>query len=239
MPAAHLSNLNNHGYFITPPLCPTAVLEHMKRVLEFPRIHRYNAFLMKDGETYGIRHAFSFFPDLKPLLKPAGLVSLMQEILGSDARIVRSIFFDKTQAANWSVPIHQDTTIAVKEKHDSEGFRTWTVKAGTPHVQPPEQFLKNMVTLRLHLDDADAENGALRVLPGSHKNGRMKMADILKRREETEPVLCPVPAGGVMVMRPLLLHESAAGPNPSRRRVLHLECSADTLPFPLEWYEAA
>lgn len=239
MLAARLSNLNEDGFFITPPLVPPDVLEEMKRILENPRIHRGNAFLMKDGDTYGIRHALKIFPDLKALLKPAGLVTLMQDILGPGARIVRSIFFDKTQAANWYVPIHQDTTIAVNERHETEGFRTWTVKAGIPHVQPPEKILRKMVTLRLHLDDAGMENGALRVLPGSHNNGRMKIADIVKLREQNNPVLCPVPAGGIMAMRPLLLHESGAGPNPARRRVLHLECSADSLPPPLEWAEAA
>lgn len=239
MAKSDLSNLSVDGYFITPPLCPPDVLEEIRRVLETPRIDQNHAVLMKGGDTFGIRHALKIFPGLKPLLKPAGILNLMRQILGKNTRIVRSIVFDKTQAANWNVAVHQDTTIAVKEKYETEGFSAWTMKAGIPHVQPPESLLQNMVTLRLHLDDAGAENGALRVLPGSHRNGRMKTTDIVKLRSETEPVLCPVSAGGVMAMRPLLLHESGAGPNPARRRVLHLECSADTLPFPLDWAEAA
>ncbi|MCB1592660.1 MAG: phytanoyl-CoA dioxygenase family protein [Alphaproteobacteria bacterium] len=236
---SNLSALNKDGYFIAPPLCPPDVLEEMKNILGTPPGDPNNAILTKNGETFGIRHALNLFPGIKPLLGPAGITSLMQKILGKNARIVRSIFFDKTPAANWNVAIHQDTTVAAKEKHEIEGFTTWTLKAGIPHVQPPEQFLQNMVTLRLHLDETTADNGALRVLPGSHNKGRMKMADILTLRQENTPVLCPVQAGGVMAMRPLLLHESGAGPNPARRRVLHLECSADKLPKPLEWYETA
>ena len=44
-------------------------------------------------------------------------------------------------------------------------FGPWSTKDGTPHVQPPVELLQQMVTVRLHLDDCDEANGALRVLP--------------------------------------------------------------------------
>jgi ectoine hydroxylase-related dioxygenase (phytanoyl-CoA dioxygenase family) len=81
---------------------------------------------------------------------------------------VRAIFFDKSSGSNWLVPWHQDLTIAVASKCEAPGFGPWSVKDGIPHVQPPDELLKQMIALRLHLDDCDASNGALRVIPGSH-----------------------------------------------------------------------
>ena len=39
------------------------------------------------------------------------------------------------------------------------------------------------------------------------------------------------------IMRPLLLHASASGTGPGRRRVIHLEYAAEDLPGGLEWYQ--
>jgi ectoine hydroxylase-related dioxygenase (phytanoyl-CoA dioxygenase family) len=95
--------------------------------------------------------------------------------------------------------------------------------------------LEQVIALRLHLDDTPAENGALRVLPGTHKLGRLSNRKIALLRRETQEVVCAVPAGGAMLMSPLLLHASSASDAPSRRRVLHVEFSAALLPGGLKW----
>lgn len=91
---------------------------------------------------------------------------------------VRGIYFDKSPAANWLVPWHQDLTLALRERREVSGFGPWSVKDGIPHVQPPVALLEKMITLRLHLDDTDETNGALRVVPGSHVHGRLTAAEI-------------------------------------------------------------
>jgi ectoine hydroxylase-related dioxygenase (phytanoyl-CoA dioxygenase family) len=98
-----------------------------------------------------------------------------------------------------------------------------------------------MVTIRLHLDDCGPASGPLRVLPGSHAAGKLDPAAIATwtARAHTHAVDCLVPAGGVVVMRPLLLHASASGTGPGRRRVIHLEYTAESLPSGLEWYQTA
>ncbi len=48
---------------------------------------------------------------------------------------------------------------------------------------------------------------------------------------------CLVPKGGVVMMRPLLLHASSAATEPTRRRVIHLEYAAEPLPEGVEWFE--
>ena len=132
---------------------------------------------------------------------------------------------------------HQDLSIAVRKREELEGYGPWSVKVDIPHVQPPASVLESMVTLRIHLDDADEANGALLVIPGSHKLGRIPEEDIPDRVKNGRTDICRVKAGDVMLMRPLLLHSSRRSHNPTHRRVIHIEYTNYNLPSPLEWYE--
>jgi hypothetical protein len=162
---------------------------------------------------------------------------LVSEDFGDGFFPVRAIYFDKRPEANWAVVWHQDLTIAVKEKREVEGFGAWSVKDGAAHVQAPVAILERMVTVRVHLDDADEENGALRVIPGSHRNGKLTSIEIEEIRRQRAEVICAVERGGVMVMRPLLLHASSKSMSARRRRVLHIEYAKEALPGGLEWAE--
>ena len=102
-------------------------------------------------------------------------------------------------------------------------------------VQPPAAVLENTVTIRLHLDDCDATNGALKVVPGSHRGGVVP-AEAIAARTATATI-CAVPAGGAMLMKPLLLHASGRSASSRPRRVVHLEFSAAELPSGLAWRE--
>ena len=160
---------------------------------------------------------------------------LIEPDLGPGAFPVRGILFDKTPAANWKVAWHQDRSIAVRERREVAGYGPWSVKDGVPHVQPPVGVLAGMLTLRLHLDDCDLDNGPLRVVPGSHRDGILSDAAIATAVTAGTVVNCCLPAGGVLLMRPLLLHASSAAMQPRHRRVIHVEFSADQLPEELSW----
>jgi hypothetical protein len=101
------------------------------------------------------------------------LVDLVRPHLPAEPVPVRGIYFDKRPETNWLVAWHQDLTLALKERVEVPGFGPWSLKEGVPHVQPPVGMLEQMLSVRLHLDDADATNGALRVLPGTHRLGRL------------------------------------------------------------------
>ncbi|MEO6391908.1 MAG: phytanoyl-CoA dioxygenase family protein [Pyrinomonadaceae bacterium] len=189
----------------------------------------------RGGSAYGVRDLLAAIPRLAYLADHLGVRRVVRAITGDGARVVRSIFFDKTPDANWRVAWHQDLTIAAREKLQIEGFTAWSVKAGVPHVQPPTRVLENILTVRIHLDDTDASNGALKVIPGSHCYGRLDESSMRALIDSAEPTICNVARGGVLLMRPLLLHASSAGTNPAHRRVIHLEFSAQSLPGGLEW----
>lgn len=161
---------------------------------------------------------------------------VIEPILGERAFIVRSLLFDKTPEANWDVPWHQDTTIAVEEKQETVGFGPWSVKDGVPHVRPPAAVLENMLTIRISLDDGGESNGPLLVAPGTHLDGirsNEKTASF-----ESTSVACVTEPGGAVLMRPLLFHASRRALHPAHRRVLHLEFAGKELPPPLRWARA-
>jgi ectoine hydroxylase-related dioxygenase (phytanoyl-CoA dioxygenase family) len=174
-------------------------------------------------------------PDVRTLAHSEELRTLVEPILGPRWRPVRGIYFDKTLSANWKVPWHQDLTIAVHETREAEGFGPWSTKAGVPHVRPPVAILEQMLAVRIALDDNDETNGPLRVLPGTHRFGRLQPADIASLRSEIPEVSCCVPAGAALLMRPLLLHASSPMTSGKRRRVIHIEYAGCDLPGGLEW----
>lgn len=178
-------------------------------------------------------------PAVRAFARCEVMMKLVTAHLGPDAQPVRAIFFDKTPASNWLVPWHQDLTIAVSSKVETPGFGPWSVKNGIPHVQPPVALLAQMITVRLHLDDCDASNGALRVLPGSHQGGRLDPDQISAARAAAKEVLCEAAAGDALLMRPLLLHASSKSVTDRRRRVLHIEYCSGRLPEGLAWHDSA
>jgi ectoine hydroxylase-related dioxygenase (phytanoyl-CoA dioxygenase family) len=93
-----------------------------------------------------------------------------------------------------------------------------------------------MLTMRLHLDDCGAENGPLRALPGTHRQGWLEAEAIERFKREVAERVCVVGKGGVVLMRPLLLHASSRATKPGHRRVLHLEFATGELPGGLRFY---
>jgi len=203
-------------------------------------IHVLSA-IEKEANNYGFRDLIGRLPAIRQLALSPPLLSIAKEVLGDFARPVRSVFFDKVKGANWGVPWHQDTSIAVKKHIDVAGFGPWSEKQGVIHVEPPETYLKNTLTLRIHLDKTDRENGVLRVIPGTHIDGRVKSKQLINIVEKSQDrvVECNAGPGDVLLMCPLLFHSSRKALNPSHRRIVHIEYSSMTLPDPLEWYESA
>ena len=148
---------------------------------------------------------------------------------------VQCTAFEKSVDHNWLVAVHQDLAIPVAARVGDAALRGWSNKGGTWFVQPPAEVLQRLVALRLHLDDCGPDDGPLRVVPGSHVDGLLDDAAAIARRDACGTVACPVPRGGAMLMRPLLLHASSKATGASRRRVLHVLFGPPHLPHGLAW----
>lgn len=173
---------------------------------------------------------------LSRLLAPSGPVgSIAANLIGSRAQPVRAVVFDKTAETNWSVAWHQDRTVAVRDRIDVEGYGPWSVKDGVAHVAPPIAILEKMATLRIHLDDCEADNAPLKVALGSHRLGHIAAADAVSRAAGARQLLCLGEAGDVWAYRTLILHASAPSAAPRHRRVLQIDYSAGDLDGGLRW----
>lgn len=195
-----------------------------------------NGVSRKKNSIYGVRDLLNLSPEIKDFAESEDVKQIVESFIGKDAEPVRAIYFDKTPDANWKVPWHQDLTISVKEKCEMEGFSAWTLKAGIQHVQPTVEVLQNILTLRFHLDDADETNGALKVLEGTHRNGRLTADEIKEFKDKAKTYLCNASKGNVLIMKPLLVHSSSAGSKPKNRRVIHIDFSNAILPNGLKFY---
>ncbi len=176
-------------------------------------------------------------PALRAMLASDGRIgSIAASGLSPDARPVRAVLFDKTAARNWALGWHQDRTIVVEQRADVNGFGPWTVKAGLIQVEPPFAILERMVTIRVHLDPVDATNAPLRIVPGSHRLGRLPEASIKHVVEERGERLCLANRGDVWLYATPIVHSSRAANPPRRRRVLQIDYAAADLPVPLRWH---
>jgi ectoine hydroxylase-related dioxygenase (phytanoyl-CoA dioxygenase family) len=182
----------------------------------------------KSADLFALRQFLKEIPQVTPVIFNDKSLSLTKSLFGSDFFVVKSIYFDKPETSNWFVSYHQDLTISVCNKADIEGYGSRTVKQNQFAVQPPIDILQSIYTIRIHLDDTDEHNGALKIIPDLHDKGicRPETIDWTKERE----IICPVSKGGIMVMRPLLLHSSSRTTNNNRRRVVHIEFCNKTLP---------
>jgi ectoine hydroxylase-related dioxygenase (phytanoyl-CoA dioxygenase family) len=230
---SHRQEIEQRGYIIIPGLYNDREISIL--IDEIEAAVGNNTTFRRSNDLFAIRQFLKEIPCAIPAILNTRLKEIIKQLFGENYFIVKSIYFDKPGSSNWFVAYHQDLTISVKDRYDIPGFGLWTAKQEQYAVQPPLEILEQNFTLRIHLDDTDKGNGALRVIPSSHKKGIYRPENI-DWSNETEQI-CDVPKGAIMIMRPLLLHASSRSTEDRRRRVIHMEFAASELPVPLKWSE--
>ena len=146
---------------------------------------------------------------------------LLQELMGPQSVAVQCTYFEKSSNRNWLVPMHQDRSIPVANQVIGAHLTGWSEKEGQLFVHAPRDLLQKLVAVRLHLDNCRAEDGPLRVVPGSHQQGLLSDLDIAHWRKTRGEVICEASAGDVLVLSPMLLHASSKASGAGQRRLLH------------------
>ena len=173
----------------------------------------------------GMRHVLRVRA-VQALATEPDLLSLAVQFLNDRPIPFRATLFDKSATSNWLVAWHQDTTLPLSGRVADPAWGPWTVKGGVLHANAPADTLEKIVALRVHLEDSAESNGPLRVLPGTHAAGVLSHDAIQRAAASVRPVDCVASAGGVVAMRPLVVHASSKSTDERPRRVLHLEYAA-------------
>jgi len=173
----------------------------------------------------GIRHALSLAPVASLAHRPQ-MMELARGVLGPDAFPFRATLFDKSPAANWLVVWHQDTALPLRQRIDLPGWGPWSLKEGVDYAHAPSTALSQVLALRVSCDDSTLLNGPLRVLPGTHTLGVLSDDSLHELSTRVAPVDCIVSKGGIVAMRPLVVHASSKSQSEMPRRVLHIEYAA-------------
>lgn len=151
------------------------------------------------------------------------------------AKPVRVVAFNKSQDTNWGVPWHQDRVISVAQKHEVDGFKNWALKTGVWHCEPPQDQLETMLFVRVHLDDTDETNDALKIAVGSHSRGIVPAAEAENIAAQFPLETCDAKRGDVLILKMLTCHSSAPSQSTAPRRVLRIDYAPAPLPEPLAW----
>lgn len=224
--------LNETGYIVANNIFSMKPLNAMLLAINnYSKEHKTES----HKDVFAIRCLLLEIPQLKELCLNKNIRTILKQF-GSDYFISKAIYFDKPAQSNWYVTWHQDLPINVAEKIETDGFKSWTQKGNVTSVIPPLEILKNIITIRIHLDDTTRHNGALKVIPGSNTKIHDDAA-IQIIANNSVPYSCEVSKGGINIMSPLTLHSSSKTTNNKHRRVIHLEFSSMELPGKLEWAE--
>lgn len=222
------ARLDKNGHQLFKHLYSKRETNKMKQL-----IHQYDSKRMPDDQGKPVRFLFREIPQLVDLCFNENLNRVLKQF-GADYFLTKATLFAKTEEQNWLVSWHQDTIIYVKNKIESPDYTNWTRKQDYFGVQPPERVLQSGISIRIHLDDTTAENGALRVLSGSHLQllEEEKIEVITKNSNATT---CELEEGDIHLFRPLLLHASGKSTGSRPRRVIQLEFNCYELDNGLEW----
>jgi hypothetical protein len=219
------AQVEQQGYAIVPNLFAPEEIQNLVFHLESSDLPRSRA---------GIRYLLSI-PAVAQVANNPRLLGIAQSILGDEALPFKATLFDKSTDTNWLITWHQDTALPLREKHEIPGWGPWSTKEGIRYAHAPATALEKVITIRLHLDDSSEENGPLRVAPGTHGKGVLTDQEVEAIVAEATPTNCLIAKGGVILMRPLIIHASSKSHSDISRRVLHIEyATRDTVPPPLQ-----
>lgn len=230
-------NLEQDGFLVLARGVETTVVERLLTIFdcEFMVDSQNVRARSSRGHVYAARNLIESIPEVTTVWQVDPMLGLLREVLGDEVGLVRALFFDKPPERTWNLPWHKDTSISVKDNSvASQSFSRPTVKAGVPHVIASDDLLRQMLTLRIHLDEVTDENGPLRVIPGSHVTSESEGLGL------DQAVTIYANAGDVLAMRPLISHSSGASiaGTMRHRRILHLEFAAsEKLPDGYQWHD--
>jgi hypothetical protein len=213
-----LNTVHDEGYGLIPNVFTLSDVESLLDSLRQEALPRTRA---------GVRHAMRS-STVAEIANDPRMQEIACKILGPAAIPFRATLFEKLPYSNWLVAWHQDTALPLQERREASGWGPWSIKDGVNYAHAPASALEKVIALRVHLDDSKLDNGPLRILPTTHTKGVLTDDEILSLAAQTESLDCLMPKGGIIAMRPLVIHASSKAQTETPRRVLHIEYAQST-----------
>ncbi len=193
-------NFEDHGFVILENVFEESTLKKMRDLTD--RVVAYGEKNLEDPfSKYYMRHRtdqgalydlFQRHPEFQDMAKNEKILNSIAKIVGDDIFLYENSLVYKPKGKNNEVPWHQD------------------------FINRPQEPLKYIAWIAL--DDVKVDNGAMKVIPGSHKHGFLPWFSIPGETHHTRLQLDGIPlddfifaelkAGDVLIFNQLLLHSS-------------------------------
>ena len=175
------------------------IISYADKGLVDPFRRYYHGHRSDQGAIYDL---YQRHPEFQEFAKNARVLDAIEEVVGSTIFLyVNSLVF-KPKGRNNVVPWHQD------------------------FISRPNEPIKYIAWMAL--DDANRENGCMKVIPGSHAEGAMKWHRVKgethhdrvdpEHVDESKTFYCEVKAGDVLIFHNRLLHSSELSDSEKPRR---------------------
>jgi hypothetical protein len=230
---AHVTNaesglatlLHDQGFVVVPRVVPEELLREAEERLETLNVSRAGTRNLLEHEwCHSLALSIRNHTALSDCIAPTSVA-------------IQCTYFDKSPLRNWRVAFHQDLAVPILHRSHHPELGAWSEKEGQLFVHAPASLLAQLLAVRVHIDAATTFNGPLRVIPGSHRLGRLSAAEIQQTRATSHEVACTAQPGDVLLMRPLTLHASSKGTVPDRRRVLHFLFAPPNPGYDIRWQQ--
>ena len=236
LPPSLKMSIDEAGFALLENVFTPSEVEHWKDVIAAALQSQPPGSHVHNDQTYAARNLLGSCEELATLWRTPMLEQVVQTVLGDAAGLVRATYFDKTSGSSWAVPWHKDLVVSVDPPADSSKSGVWgpvKQKHGVAHSEAPLSVLRKMLQIRVNLDEQTDVNGALAVLPKSHRDGKT----VQMSGYRPHPVFGR--AGSALVLRPLVAHASGhTRDEVGHRRVLALEFAAtQDLPDGFRWHD--
>ena len=163
------------------------------------------------------------------------IVSVLESVFDEPVKHASiGTMFDKISGGDAEISWHQDTFFIVDPaKETNINLEDYWTQFGHVHIRPTdidwkEDYFQKTIIVRINVDPQTIENGAMKVLPGSYREGPLELksgglADYVASHEN-EAIDCTAGEGSVTFYYPTMIHSSEvskASPGVPRRAAAH------------------
>lgn len=210
-----------HGYLVYPEMLDVADVGRLRAALD--EILEEARGLTETNEEFGVTRGVDGGYHVRRVFDPVARHEAFME-LAFNSRIVDAV----ENLIGPDIQLHHSKLNLKPPSSPDARFEWHQDYPFFPHTN------YDLIAVLVHIDEATTENGALRVVPGSHKGGprdhvfsqdgafSSRLEDQSVVTDETKIVSLPCPSGGVEMHHCNMLHSSTAnlGSNPRSAIVL-------------------